>query len=469
MSKRRQNRQNTPQRRVEIDGMAPQGWATSGKGRARIHVWGGLPGDVLEIGMFRRERGRVEAAIDTIVARQVETQSPRCEHFGVCGGCLWQHVPYDIQLEMKGDLVRSAFGGARLDTGCVAPVLASVDAYGYRNKNDFTFGFGQTPALGFFESELKKSGGRNKPQAGRIPDVFEVNACPLQSDLANQVLGKIRARLVSTGLSYYHAGSRKGILRSLVLRQSRASGDMLVTFVAARDCSEILEPVARDVMDMDGKIRGVVLCVNSKRSKNASPQMQITLTGQPWITEEISGLTFKVSPGTFLQVNTRQAEKLYQLALEFSGVNSASHVLDLYCGVGTLSLLLAQQAESVVGIEVVESSVIDAVENAKHNGITNCRFVCGDVTAALPDVALETPVDVVMVNPPRAGVDRTALHHIVKLAPEKIVYVSCNAETLARDLKHLVQGGYKIETVVPVDMFPQTPHVEVVTKLVKRS
>lgn len=470
MKKRQKQREKfEPPKEVTIQGMAPQGWAVAGKGRERVHVWGGLLGDALHIGHFKHERGRVEAAIDRVNHRPIETLLPRCEHFDVCGGCLWQHVPYETQLVMKQEIVKSCFANERLDTACVLPVLGCDMPFEYRNKNDFTFGFGQTPALGFFESEMKISDGKKRPERGQVPPVFAVQSCSLQTDLADRILGMVRTLLAASGLSYYHPGSRRGILRSLVIRQSAASGDVLIHFVAAKDCSQELTFVAKGLMQSEAAVKGVVLSVNNKRSKNAVPQAQMVLAGQGWITEQILGLTIRVSPTSFLQVNTLQAEKLYGFALDFADLTQQDHVVDLYCGTGSLSLLLAQRAGSVLGIEVVEAAVQDAKQNATVNNMDHCDFVCGDVAKVLPfNVTGDKRPSVVSVNPPRAGVLPEVIKEICAVRPQKIVYISCNAETLARDLVHFNRGGYRIRVVQPVDMFPQTPHVEVVVKLEQR-
>jgi 23S rRNA (uracil1939-C5)-methyltransferase len=454
-------------RQVHIHGTAPHGWGVSGKGRDRVFVWGGLIGDDLLVGSFRQERGRVEASIESVIQRLIPTVEPECPHFDICGGCLWQSVPYATQLLMKREIVTSCFASARLDTGCVMPVVASDLPFSYRNKNDFTFGFGPEPALGFFESEIKISAGRNRGERGRVPPIFEVTSCALQTALADSILGTARAALKDSGLSYYHPGTRRGILRSLVIRQSAASGDILVHFVASKDCGPALMGTAKELMLAEPKVKGVVLSVNNKRSKNSEPQSQTILAGQGWITEQILGLEIRVSPTTFVQVNTHQAENLYRIALAFAGVSVASEVLDLYSGSGGLSLHLARQAKRVVGIEVVEASVYDAQNNALRNQIENCQFICGDVADILPDSGIRP--DVVTVNPPRGGVAAPVIEEICKARPDRIVYISCNPQTLARDLVHFIRLGYRIEEVQPVDMFPQTPHIEVVVRLERRS
>lgn len=437
----------------------------SGKGRDRVHVWGGVLGDRLRVGHFRQVRGRVEAAIDEVTSRTVQMNKPLCEHFDVCGGCLWQHVPYDHQLLMKQEIVKTCFAQARLDTGLIAPILGCDDPLFYRNKNDFTFGFGDEPALGYFESEIKMSGGRNRLERGRVPPVFSVKSCALQTDLADDILAKVRAAVVAANLPFYHPGSRRGLLRSLVIRQSAISGDVLLHFIAARPCAEVLAPIAKDLVLGESRIKGVVLSINKKRSKNAVPASQVVLAGDGWIVEQFLGVNIRVSPTSFLQVNSKQAEKLYSVALDYAALVDTDRVIDLFCGTGSLSLLLAQQAKEVVGIEVVEVTVRDAKENAAQNKIDNSAFLCGDVADVLPlHMAGNEKLDVITVNPPRAGVDKKVIEAMCAAQPKRMVYISCNAETLARDLVQLNRGGYRITAVQPVDMFPQTPHVEVVVK-----
>jgi len=459
-----------PQRKVVIEGMSTQGWGVSGKGRDKVHVWGGVLGDEAWITEVKRERGRTEGAIKKIIHRDFTEVEPQCKHFDICGGCLWQTVPYAKQLQMKQEIVKASFARERLDTDVVLPVLASENPFFYRNKNDFTFGFGEKPALGFFESEIKKTRGKGRSKRGWIPPVFEVTSCGLQSEDADCILGAVRKGLEPLKLPYYHPGSRRGILRSLVLRQSVSTGALLLQFVAAKDCRETLIPLAEELIARNPNIKGVVLSINGKRSKNAIPEAEHVLAGEGCIQEMILGVRLRVSPNSFLQVNTRQAEVLYQQTLEFADLCDAHQVVDLYCGTGSLSLLLAQRAKSVLGIEVVVAAISDAEDNMLENKIENASFMCGEVETILPQYLSEGgQIDVATVNPPRAGVSRSVINALCTASPTRIVYVSCNPETLARDLVGFNRGGYKVTQVQPVDMFPQTPHVEVVVKLDKRA
>ena len=461
--KKERDKHRTQYQGVSVAGMAPGGWGVVDQGGNRLLVWGGLMGDRLDVRVVRRERDRTEAAIDRIVARPITTTSPSCSHFDVCGGCLWQHVAYEAQLQLKRNMVQGCFLASGLDADLVKPLLGNKEAFFYRNKMDFTFGpnrLGQQ-ALGMFESPFKV--GLTQKYEG-VPPVFEVETCWLQSDVGNRMVAWIRQAIASRQKLTNEAGN----LRSLVRRDGKHTGEILVHFLVGGACEELLQPIAQELIQIFPQIRGVVLSVNPKRSKHAKPTKQVVLAGQGWIFEHILGCHIRVSATSFLQVNTQQAERLYAQALDYAELTDRSTVLDLYCGTGTLSLLLAQKAARVVGVEVMDSAIHDACLNAEHNGIANCRFVCGDVLKIMPELANEhfCP-DVVMINPPRAGIYRAVIRQICDLNPARIVYISCQPETLARDLVHFVKAGYHIVQVQPVDLFPQTPHVEVVVKLEK--
>lgn len=434
-------------------------------GRERLLIWGGLPGDCADVRVVRRERGRTEAIVEQIHAREVATVAPVCGHYGVCGGCLWQHVAYRDQLGLKANLVRGCFSEAGLETTRIAPVIGCDAPFFYRNKMDFAFGQDGSgrSALGLFVSPDKVGTPGQVMVRGAPPPVFDVETCVLQSELGNRIVSLVRQKVKETGIV-------EGMLRSLVIREGKQTGEVLVAFVARADCRDALGPLAEAVMAEVPDVRGVVLLVNSKRSKNAAPQLDVVLAGQGWIRERILGCEVRVSPTSFLQVNTAQAERLYQVALDGANLTAKSHVLDLYCGTGTLSLLAAQRAADVIGVEVVAPAIEDARLNAQRNGIVNSRFVCGDVLNAVPALSGEgVRPDVVLVNPPRAGIFKAVVRQVCALKPERIVYISCNPETLARDLVRFALDGYEMVQVQPVDMFPHTPHVEVVAVVTRKS
>ena len=465
MARRKSKRQAVQYRRVSVSAVAPGGWGIAAVGRERLFIWGGLPGDCADVQVVRRERGRIEAVVEQVHARAVETVAPVCGHYAVCGGCLWQHVAYQDQLELKADLVRRCFSECGLDATRIAPVMGCDAPFFYRNKMDFAFGPDGSggSALGLFVSPAK-TGTFGQPMVrGVPPPVFDIETCALQSEMGNRIVSI--ARMMAQEM-----GGEDGVLRSLVIREGKQTGQMLVVITARADCREALKPLTEAVMAGAPDVRGVVLLVNAKRSKNTVPQMEVVLGGQGWIWERILGCEVRVSPTSFLQVNTAQAERLYQVALDWANLTDKTQVLDLYCGTGTLSLLAAQRAADVIGVEVVAPAIEDARLNAQRNDIANSRFVCGDVLNVAPALSVEgLRPDVVLVNPPRAGIFKAVVRQVCALGPERIVYISCNPETLARDLVRFGQNGYEMAQAQPVDMFPHTPHVEVVAVVTRKS
>ena len=456
-------------RELCIEGIAPGGWGVSGEGRQRVFVWGALPGDVVDVEVVRRLRGRNEAAVDRVVKRNWQTVEALCQHFDVCGGCLWQDLTYADQCKLKQGIVEFCFRDVGLDPNLIAPVLSNEQDYAYRNKMDFSFGGTETDTvLGMYVSDTKISGGRLATVKGQIPRMFGVEHCKLQSDAANQIVRLVRDRIQSLNLAPYDILTQTGVLRSLVIRESAQTGALLVHFLVAEDCQDSLRCVADELVEVLPQIAGVVLSVNSQRSKHAKPGAEVLLVGKGAIQESIADVIVNVSPQSFLQVNTPMAETLYGVALDFADLNGREKVWDLYCGTGSLSLLLAKHATKVIGIEVVDSAVADAEINSVQNQAENATFLCGDVLDLLPELVEggERP-DVITVNPPRAGVYRSVVKRICASKPHKIVYISCNPQTLARDLLRFEKGGYQTVAVQPVDMFPHTPHIEVVVKLEK--
>ena len=447
---------------VIVNDMAPGGWGVIAHNGQRIYVTGALPGDRIFARVVRQTRGRLEACVERFLSGALKRVAPRCEHFSICGGCLWQHIDYPDQLSLKKAMIVFCFREAGIDTKCVADVIGSEAVCFYRNKMDFTFGRSGTgqPALGLLES-AGKTGWRKK--RGQMPPVFDVTQCWLQSDAANRVVAKARRALRDGGFQPFDPETRSGTVRSLVVREGAFTGQMLVQVTTGSNCAEEMGPVA-DAIAAEG-VEGVVWSVNARRSKNAAPRSQVAIRGAAQIGEEILGLKVGVSSSTFLQVNTRQAERLYEIALDLAGLDGTERVLDLYCGIGTLSMVLARESREVIGVEVHAQAVADAKQNADRNRIENCHFLCEDVLEFLDKGELDLSFDVVIVNPPRAGVFRRVVEAICKARPKRVVYVSCNPETLVRDLVLFQQGGFRTDHVQPVDLFPHTPHCEVVVQL----
>ena len=458
--------------RLELTGIAPGGLGTVQEGGRRFYVWGGLPGDLVDARVVKLHRGRVEARVERLPGSRIRRIAPRCRHFAVCGGCLWQDLAYADQLDLKKGIVAHCLRRAGVRGAEVVDVMGSRDVFFYRNRMDFSFGqhADRGLALGLF-ADVRKAGGdtgeeRLSSAQGRMPPVFDLETCHLQSEMSNRLVGAVRAGLAEAGLRAYNPESRSGVLRFLAIREGKRTGEALVHLTVG---SARLVPgrrLAESLMGAFDAVKGVVLSVSRKRSRHAVPKTQEVLAGSGRIAERILGLEVEVSPTSFLQVNTRQAERLYELAIAAAGLTGTERVLDLYCGTGVLSLLLAQRSACVTGVEALDQAVEDARRNAGRNGSANCRFVCGDALRVLPElVARGEPVDVATVNPPRTGMQRRVLDAVCRLRPQRVVYISCNPETLARDLVAFRPGGYVPERVQPVDLFPHTPHCEVVVTL----
>jgi 23S rRNA (uracil1939-C5)-methyltransferase len=442
---------------VTIDDLAFGG---EGVGRADgyvIFVRGGVPGDRLRV---RLDQARSRFGRGTI--ESIETPSPHrieapCPYFGRCGGCRLQHVDYQAQLAFKSKQVTDALerlGG--LGPVDVRPILGAADTYGYRNKMEFTVARARDGAgltVGLHEQE-------------RYDSVLDVERCLLQSDRMNALLDEARRFFAESGLAAWEQDSGEGLLRFLMLREGYRTGESMVNIVTSSPAVSELAPLAAQLAARVPRTTSVVMNVNPKKASVAIGVEEHLLGGRDHILESVGGLRFQVSANSFFQTNTAQAERLFSLVIDSAALAGDETVLDLYSGTGAISLQLAGRCRWVYGVEVTQTAVDDAARNAAANGIANCTFLAGEVRFVLPSlIAQGVSAQVVVADPPRAGFHPKALRALLQMEPARIVYVSCNPATLARDLGELVRGGYRLEWVQPVDMFPHTPHIEAVARL----
>jgi len=434
--------------------------AYGGNGVARLNgfvvfVRRGLPGDRVRARVTKVKRGYAEAlATDVLRAGPNRVEAP-CAHYPACGGCRFQDLSYETQLEQKHAQVRDAL--QRL-AGIPEPPLQDIvpcqpEIFHYRNKLEYSFTrTPEGPALGFHK-------------AGRWDEVLEIDKCWLTTDLGNGLRSAVRDWAREEGLEAYSQADNTGYLRHLVVREGRNTGQALVQLVTAP--GETFEPgYFVDVVRRFPEVRSVHWSVNDTPAEVTNLPTRL-LWGEEWIEEEIGGLRFRVRPNAFLQTNTSMAERLYALAADAAALTGAETVWDLYCGIGTIGLTLARNALTVWGIEVSEESVACALENAELNSVANAAFFAGNVGHVVEELLDRSgPPDVVVVDPPRAGLAGKALRHLGRLGVPRLVYVSCNPTTLAGDVKTLrTEYGYELLRVTPVDMFPHTPHVETVALL----
>jgi 23S rRNA (uracil1939-C5)-methyltransferase len=457
---------SAPRKNEEIE-VTVERLALGGQGIAHrdgfvVLVDGAVPGDRVRALVFRRRRGVAEArAIERLADSPARVEAP-CAHFraGDCGGCRWQDLDYPEQLRAKEELVRETLvqlGG--LTDPVVTPIVGSPDRFRYRNKMEFSFhpAADGTPTLGLH-------------RRGRYAQVFPLDECWLCSELTNRVVALTRRFAQEHGWAAYHAVAHTGLVRFLVVRHLPIPDRALVNLVAARDEVPDVLAWAREIEALDPRVSGVVLNFNSSRSNVAvgEPGRERTLAGRPVIEERLGGLSFEVTAHAFLQTHSRQAEALYAAALEEAELGGEERVLDLYCGAGTITLLAARRAREALGFEMVPDAVSAAERNAAMNGVANARFRLGETRRLLREWAEPWTPDVVITDPPRAGMHERVVDRIAGLAPKRVVYVSCHPGTLARDLAGLVARGYRFERARPFDLFPHTPHVEVVARLTRR-
>jgi 23S rRNA (uracil1939-C5)-methyltransferase len=434
--------------------------AYGGNGVARLNgfvvfVRRGLPGDVVRARVTKVKRNHAEAlAVDVVEAGAPRVEAP-CEHYPACGGCRFQDLAYEAQLEAKAAQVEEALRRiGHLDDPPLEPIVPAESVFHYRNKLEYSFtSTPDGPALGFH-------------RAGRWDEVLDIRKCWLTTDLGNAIREAMRDWSRAARLEAYDQAEHTGFLRHLVVREGRNTGQVLVQLVTAPGRLDADSFVA--ALERFPEVRSIHWSVNDRPAEVTNLPTQL-LHGDDAIEEELCGLRFRVRPNAFLQTNTAMAERLYGLAREYAQLTGEETVYDLYCGIGTIGLTLAADALTVWGVEVSEESVACALENAELNGIANAAFFAGEVGTVLDDLRERAgDPDVVVVDPPRAGLSGKALRRLARLEPERIVYVSCNPTTLAGNVKELAgEWGYRLERARPVDMFPHTPHIETVALLTK--
>ncbi|MEP7028327.1 MAG: 23S rRNA (uracil(1939)-C(5))-methyltransferase RlmD [Candidatus Eisenbacteria bacterium] len=470
---------------LTIDSLALGGSGVARAGEFVVFVPGGYAGERVRARVLKRRSSWAEAVLVEVLEPSPRRVPAPCEHFGdECGGCRLQDLAYASQVSAKTQQVKETLARiGRLEGIPVDDCVPSPETWRYRNKMEFSFhpGADGVPLLGLH-------------RRGRFDESFDLRDCHIASELTNRIVATTRAFARAEGWPAHHARFHTGTVRFLTVRHLPTTNQAAVNLIAMHDAVPGVERWAKAVRDLDPAVRSVVLNVNDERANIAvgEPARERLLAGDATIEERLCGLTFEVSAHSFLQTNSLQAEALYAAAIEEARLTGDEKVLDVYCGAGTISLALAAHAREVVGIESVAPAVDDARRNALRNGVTNARFACGDARAVLriwsqvrtgkqptpetsrvrdhkapldPEAYRPFDPDVVLVDPPRAGLHERVIDRVAELAPRRVVYVSCNPATLARDLALFVRQGYAPTRVRPFDMFPHTPHVECVVGL----
>jgi 23S rRNA (uracil1939-C5)-methyltransferase len=506
--------------------------AFGGQGIARsdglvIFVKGAVPGDRVRALILRKKKAYAEAKIEEMLAPSPDRIEAPCPYFGVCGGCQWQHVKYERQLEYKRAHVEEALSHIGSLSGIeVLDPIPSEKRFGYRNKMEFSFSDRQwlpnppppltppasrstcsrsrgksreggensalvsTPTSGMAQalppSPLTgegKDGGEGEWKLavghshtgdfvlglhvpGTFDKIIDVDACLLQPERGNEILREVKRFAVQSGLPPYGLKSHEGFWRFLMLRHSVYLDDWMVNLVTSETRNDVLLPLAQRLTALFPNVKTVINNVTARKASIAVGEREVVLAGAGTIQDRIGSSTFQISANSFFQTNSLGAGRLYGKVVEFAELTGRETVLDLYSGTGTIPIFLAGSASRVIGMEIVESAVLDARRNCQANGIENCEFILGDIRESL--TLLRTHPEGMVIDPPRAGMHQDVLSRVLEIGPDRIVYVSCNPATLARDLGQM-QEHYRTLEIQPVDMFPHTYHIECVAKLKRKN
>ncbi|MBL7912223.1 MAG: 23S rRNA (uracil(1939)-C(5))-methyltransferase RlmD [Bacteroidia bacterium] len=447
--------------------------STEGKAIAKhdgmvVFIDGAVPGDVVDVMVHRKKNNLAEGKVDKIIKFSELRATPKCEHFGTCGGCKWQNLSYKSQLEFKQKYVYDAFTRiGKLTFPEITPILGNADEYYYRNKLEFGFSNKKwlTNEQIASKEEVENKNGLGYHIAGLFDKILDINNCHLQPEPSNSIRNAVKEYALKNDLSFFGIRDKVGLLRTLLIRTTSIGEIMVVVSVFEWQEKEVFA-LLDFLKTTFPQITSLQYTHNNKGNDTFFGLDIKTYYGRDYILEEMEGLKFKISAKSFYQTNSPQAYNLYKITRDFAGLTGNEVVYDLYTGTGTIANFIANNARQVIGIEYVEDAIKDAIENSKANNITNTTFFAGDMKDVLDDkfILKNGKPDVIITDPPRAGMFEGVISVILRVLPKKVVYVSCNPSTQARDLA-LMEGHYNIVKVQPVDMFPQTAHVENVVLL----
>jgi len=457
--------------KLTIEDVAAEGKAIARLNNKVIFTTFAVPGDIVDIQIVRKRKSYMEGYITHFHEYSPLRAEPFCEHFGVCGGCKWQNLPYSEQLKFKQRQVNDQLKRiGKVEVPEIYPILGSKKTTYYRNKLEFTFCESRwlthdeiaskndipvEPALGFHIP-------------GMFDKVFDVNTCYLQSEPSNSIRLEVRKYAIQNGLTFYNIRKREGFLRNLIIRTS-SIGEVMTIFSFYHEDADLRIALLDHIKNIFPQITALLYVINPKANDTINDLDIKVFSGKDHIIEEMEGIKFKVGAKSFYQTNSEQAYELYKITREFAGLSGKELVYDLYTGTGTIANFIAHNASKVIGVEYVPEAIEDAFENSRFNGIENTNFFAGDIKDILVNSFFDQYgyPDVVILDPPRAGIHEDVVKSLLHAKPKRIVYVSCNPATQARDIA-LLNEQYIILKVQPVDMFPHTHHVENVVLLAKR-
>jgi len=446
--------------------------AFGGKGLAKVDGFAvfvpqTIPGDRVVARVVKKKKNFAEARLLELIQDSADRISPPCPYSGICGGCTWQFLKYEKQLAYKRQHVQESIEHIGSIKG--VPVHATIPSpliFGYRNKMEFSCSdrrWLMADELGLEDVDQGFALGLHVQ--GTFYKVLDIQACLLQPDFGNRILGIVRDFIRGSGVPAYSLKTHSGFWRFLVLRHSVAFDQWMVNIVTAEEKLDLVRPLADLLIRTSPEIVSVVNNVSGRKAGIAVGEYEQCIAGTPVLHDRLGLFQFEISSNSFFQTNTRGAKRLYETVKRYADLTGSETVIDLYSGTGTIPVFLSDSAREIVGLEIVEDAVADARRNCDGNDVSNCRFVAGDIRRSLSEIS--TKPDVMIIDPPRVGMHEEVVRRILEIGPERIVYVSCNPATLARDLA-MMKDRYRVLEVQPVDMFPHTFHIESVAKLERR-
>lgn len=462
---------------LRLEKLTVEDYAAGGKSLSRVDgkvvfIEGAVPGDVVDVRLSKNKKDWAEGRVDRFHSFSADRVEPFCQHFGTCGGCKWQMLPYDKQLLYKQQEVEQQLKRiGKVEIPTISPIIGCVDTRYYRNKLEFT-----ASSRRYLSAEEIGSGKEILPENAlgfHVPRLFDkvidIQTCHLMAEPTNAIKNTIRSYAEANQLEYYDIREHRGFLRTLLIRVL-TTGEVMVNLVFGREDKKARIALLDHLLKQVPGITTLLYTINTKFNDSLHDQEPIVYFGKGYAMERLEDFAFKISPKSFFQTNTRQGERLYQITRDFAELTGRETVYDLYCGTGSIGIFVSRNAAKVVGVEVIEEAIADAKENAALNNISHAAFFAGDVVDICDNTffAIHGQPDVIITDPPRAGMHEKLVQKILEIGAPTVVYVSCNPSTQARDL-NLLDTGYEVTKIQPVDMFPHTHHIENVVQLKKRN
>jgi len=434
-----------------------------------------LPGQTIKAKIIKKKKTYLEAIPIEIIKESPFKQKEKCNHFYDCGGCKTQDLKYEEQINQKENQIIEALNYlGKLNVKAIEPIIKSDIIYEYRNKMEFSFS--NSRWLINNEKGLKNEKpkdfalGLHPPR--RFDKIVDVDNCDIQTKLANKILALIKKETIENELAPYDIINHTGFMRNVVIKHPKYSDQVMINIITAYKQDELLIPIVSKLKKISPNIKSIINTINDKKSDSAYGMPQNLLYGENFIVEHLNEFEFEISADSFFQTNSIQALNMYEYIRNECNLSGSEIIYDFYCGTGTISIFVAKNAKKVYGFEIVESAIKDAKKNALKNKVKNIEFYCGDLSKMLQnysEIIDKKPCDVIILDPPRAGLHPKTLKEVLKINPKKIIYASCNPTTQARDVRELINSNYIMGKVQPIDMFPHTHHIECVITLDKKN